>query len=441
MKNILLILFCFVSIQVTAQTEKELDSIITVFNQQNLFHGSALVAKNGKVLIHKGYGLADAELKKANSTGLSYQIGSVTKQFTAVAILKLQEQGKLSVDDKISKYFPSLPNTDKITIHHLLTHTSGLYNYTNDTTFWMHESVQSFSQDKMIARFANKPLDFEPGTKYSYSNSGYLLLGYIIEKLSGKSCENFIREIIFQPLGMNHSGFDFTKEKSKATGYYDNGSFNTKAFIMDSTGSYSAGAIYSTTEDLYKWVQAIHAKKILLPESWEKLMTPFKDNYAYGLIVQGQGESREISHNGGIHGFVSHVVYLPSINAAVILLSNYMQSNVSGLAKTLTAALFNKPYQLPKLRNEIKVNASILQQYIGTYQLAPEFTITITLEDDKLMAQATGQNKFEIFAEKEDLFFYKVVDAQVKFEKNADGKTTGLVLYQNRMEIKGEKIK
>ena len=441
MKAIFFAVSFFFSIQLVAQTSKQLDSIVSAFDKANIFHGVALIANDGKILLNRGYGWADADLKKQNDPNLSYQVGSVTKQFTAVAILKLQEAGKLSVNDKISKYFPAVKSADKITIHHLLTHTSGLYNYTNDTTFWLREAKLSSSQDKMIARFADKPLDFEPGSKFSYSNSGYLLLGYIIEKVSGKTYEQFIRQEIFQPLGMNRSGFDFTAASNKATGYYDNGTAYMKAFIVDSSASYAAGAIYSTTGDLFKWVQAIHTQKLLKPETWTTVLTPTKQNYAYGFIVQGTGETKEIWHNGGIHGFLSHLVYFPSINASVILLSNYMQSDLNRLTKTLRAALFNKPFELPDQINEIKLPVALLQQYTGTYQLTPAFAISVTLEGEKLMALATGQDTFEIYAEKENLFFYKVVEAKIKFEKNSDGKVTNLILYQNGMELKGKKIK
>jgi CubicO group peptidase (beta-lactamase class C family) len=441
MKKIVFTVSFFVSLQLAAQTIRQLDSIVDAFDKANLFHGTVLVSKDGRVLLNKGYGLADAEFNRPNDPDLAFQIGSVTKQFTAVAIMMLHEKGKLSVNDKVSKYFPSLNGADKITIHHLLTHTSGLYNYTNDTAFWLRDAEFSSAPDKMIARFARKPLDFEPGSKFSYSNSGYLLLGYIIEQVSGKTYEQFIRENIFGPLEMSRSGFDFTKAGNKATGYYDNGAAFIKAFIVDSSAAHAAGAIYSTTADLYKWVQAIHSQKLLKPESWKTILTPVKQNYAYGFIVQGTGASKEIWHNGGIHGFLSHVVYFPSINASIILLSNYMQSNLGGLMNTLSAALFDKPYQLPQQKKEMKFPVLVLQQYTGIYQLAPTFAITVTVEGDKLMAQATGQDKFEIFAEKQDLFFYKVVEAKIKFEKNAGGEVSHLILYQNGMELKGLKIK
>lgn len=417
----------------------ELDSIVSSFSKADIFQGVVLVVSDGKILLNKGYGLADGATKKPNDPSLVYQIGSVTKQFTAAAILKLQEEGKLSVNDKVSKYFPSLKEGGRITIHHLLTHTSGLYNYTNDTTFWLHEAEKPSSQEKMISRFSDKPLDFEPGTKFSYSNSGYLLLGYIIEKVSGKSYEQYIRQNIFRPLGMNRSGFDFVKAANRATGYYV-GDTELPAMIIDSTGSYAAGAIYTTTADLYKWVQALHDRKLLKPESWEQAMKPFKSSYGYGLIMDKMYGQNRIWHNGGIHGFVSNLEHFPESNTTVILISNYMHSDLSKLARTLDAALFGQKYELAKARKEIKMAEADLKQYEGTYALTPSFAITTTVQNGRLMAQATEQGAYEIYPEEQkDHFFYKVVDAQIVFERDASGKVEALTLFQNGMQLRGKK--
>jgi CubicO group peptidase (beta-lactamase class C family) len=417
----------------------QIDSVIRYYDRIHKFHGAVLVAKNGQVILDKGYGQAEPGKQLSNSH--VFQIGSVTKQFTAAAILKLQEEGKLTVEDKVSKYFPQLSYGDRITIHQLLTHTSGIFNYTNDTAFWLSESRLPSTQEKMIARFADKPLDFEPGQRYSYSNSGYVLLGYIIEKVSGKSYEQFIRQNIFQPLQMDHSGFDFTKASSRAKGYYDNGSIMSEALIVDSTGSYAAGAIYSTTGDLYKWSQAMHEKKLLRPESWQKAFTPFKSGYGYGLLIDKVYNAPRIWHNGGIHGFVSHLEYFPDSNMVVILLSNYMESDLVKLSNNINAVLFGKPYELPKERIEIKLPASVLDQYVGVYQLTPAFAITITKEGDKLMAQATGQNSHQVYPESADFFFYKVVDAQLEFKRDEKGQVETLVLHQNGMKVPGKRKK
>src|SRR6186997_2017452 len=254
MKKILILVaaLCMVHLNFAQEADK-LDALINAYAKMYKFNGAALVAKNGVILLNKGYGYRDAENKVANNEQTIFQLGSVTKQFTSAVILKLQEEKKLSVSDKLSKYFPGYPKGDSITIEHLLTHTSGIYNYTNDGDFMTTEVTKPASREKMMALFTNKPLDFSPGTSWNYSNSGYSLLGYIIEAVTKKPYYQAVRKYIFTPLHMTHSGFDFThlKKKEKATGYFSlQGKNATPAPIVDSTVAFSAGAIYSTVGDL-----------------------------------------------------------------------------------------------------------------------------------------------------------------------------------------------
>jgi CubicO group peptidase (beta-lactamase class C family) len=438
MKNLTFFFLLLLTSGLMAQRPSELDSIITVFHKVNVFNGTVLVAKEGKVVFNKGYGFADAVSKKQNDPNTIFQIGSVTKQFTAAAIMKLQEEKKLSTKDYIGKYFPGLKGGDSITIHHLLTHRSGLYNYTDDTAMWYGK----LSQEKLIDYINKKSTLFRPGAKMQYNNTGYALLGYLIEKLSGKPYEQYIRNIIFKPLKMSMSGFDFRSLSSpqKATGYYDNGTQHIQARFIDSTISYAAGAIFSTTADMLKWSDALLNKKIIKPSSWQQMTTSYAEKYGYGLVIDTTHGEQNIWHNGGLDGFVSTFYNLPKQKITVVVLSNYMQSNTINVASALAAAMLGKPYTLPKARSEISVPADTLQQYVGKYQFAPAFTITVTLEDSKLMAQATGQQKFQIYPERENFFFYKVVDAQVEFIKGADGKVTEMVLHQNGMQPRGKKV-
>ena len=263
----------------------KLDTLLSTYAKLNKFNGSALVAKNGVILLNKGYGYRDATSKTPNDEQTIFQLGSITKQFTSAVILKLQEEKKLSVSDKLSKYFPGYPKGDSITIRQLLTHTSGVFNYTNDGEFMKNEMTKPATREKMLALFKDKPLDFSPGTGWNYSNSGYLLLGYIIEDVTKKTYEQAVRKYIFTPLQMTHSGFDFTDLKSnkKATGYFNlDEKENAAAPIVDSSVSFSAGAIYSTTGDLYLWHEALQKNMILSKEQQEMAYTPVKNNYGYG---------------------------------------------------------------------------------------------------------------------------------------------------------------
>lgn len=435
----------FLIVTTSAQTiSAKLDTILTAYTKQYNFNGSVLVAQKGKILIAKGYGFRNAKEKLNNDPNTIFQIGSVTKQFTAALILKLQEQGKLNVNDKLSRYFPEYPHGDSITIHNLLTHTSGIYNYTNDSRFMNNEATRPQSHEKMMALFKDKPLDFLPGTKFSYSNSGYVLLGYIIEKVTGKPWEKLMHELILRPLQMNQSGFDFThlQSKNKAIGYFTLGAKeNLPATIVDSTASYAAGSLFTTVNDLYKWERAIYSGKIIKSESWKKAFTPFLDKYGYGWVIDSLYGKKIIWHNGGIYGFNSHLLRFPDDQLVIILINNKSSSPLGAIANHIASAAYGLPFELPKEKKEIIVDEKILQQYAGEYELAPDFIITVTVENGKLKAQATGQQKFDLFAEREDRFFLKVVDAQVEFIKGADGTVEKLILFQGGAKTPGKKIK
>lgn len=446
MKKICIVLFAclFQAVAFTQTLTTKLDEFLTTYFKDDKFNGTALVAQKGKILLAKGYGVKDAGTGALNDIKTIYQVGSVTKQFTSAIILRLQEQHKLSVKDKLGKYFPDYPNGDKITIEHLLTHTSGIYSYTSDSKFMATEVTNSYNRDKMMALFKDKPLEFEPGTNWSYSNSGYSMLGYIIEKVSGKPYETVMREMILQPLQMNHSGFNFSHLKSsdKAIGYLTfSKNVKTAAPIVDSSVSYSAGSLYSTAEDLYKWERAMFADKILHSDSWKLAFTPFKNNYGYGLHIDTLYNRQVISHGGGIHGFNANLFRIPQEEIAIILLNNKGNPHLDNISKGITAILLGEKFELPKERVQITVPDSILRHYAGEYELAPNFKITVWVTNGMLKGQATGQPEFELFAEKEHFFFLKIVDAQIEFIQAADSKIEKMILYQNGSQTTGKKVK
>ncbi|HVF97432.1 MAG TPA: serine hydrolase, partial [Flavisolibacter sp.] len=365
-------------------------------------------------------------------------------QFTAAVIMQLEQEGKLSVNDKLSKYFTGFTNGDKITIEHLLTHTSGIYNYTNDTLKTKDDPTRPRSKAEMLEMFKGYPSDFEPGTNFNYSNSGYSMLGYIIEKVTQKPYEQIVRERVLQPLRMTNSGFDFTHLKSpaKAKGYLS----ATKekiapAPIVDSTISYSAGALYSTLSDLHKWERAIYTNKILQPESWKKVFTPYKRKYGYGWTIDSTHGKLSTAHSGGIPGFTSYLLRFPQEELVVIMLDNTSGTNLTKISRSLAAVVLNEPYEIPNPKKEIKVEEAIIKQYVGQYQVAPTFSITISVRDKRIFARATNQDEFELFAEKENKFFLKINDASIEFVKDAAGNVNELIIHQNGRQTRGEKIK
>lgn len=420
-----------------------IDTLLNAYAKAMAFSGSVLVADHGEVLSNKGYGFKNISEKTRNDSNTVFQIGSITKQFTAAIILQLQEKRQLSVQDKLAKYIPDYPKGDSITIEDLLTHTSGVYNYTNNRDFMQKGSIVPISRDSLIRLFEYKPLDFSPGTKYSYSNSGYILLGYIIEKVTGKSYFQVVHENIFGPLHMTHSGFDFKGLTStdKATGY-TNPSAGLKAEIVDSSVSLSAGAIYTTTGDLYKWDRALYTNRIISQSSLQKAFTPRLEHYGYGWTMDSIYGKKVVEHGGGIFGFVSFILREPEEQICIIVLDNQPSLAAPGkIAADINALLHGQPYIIPHERVAITVDTNTLKQYVGAYQLNPNAILTMTLDNGQLMAQLTNQPKFPLFAEKENFFFLKVVDAQLEFVKGANGAVEKVILYQNGRQQTANKIK
>ncbi len=431
----LLVLALAFSLQGLAQDiAPKLDEYLSEITKQGRFTGSALVARDGKVIFSKGYGLANAEFDVPNTAQTKFRLGSITKQFTAVSILLLQERGKLSVQDPICKYFDSCPETWKeITVHHLLTHTGGLPNFTNFPDYAKTMMIPA-PMESLIARFKDKPLDFKPGEKWNYSNSGYVALGYIVEKVAGESYESFVRKNIFEPLKMANTGYDHheTILKNRATGYALIKGKKANSLPIDMSIPHGAGALYSTVEDLFLWNEALFSDKLLSAKSREAMMTPVKNNYGYGIGMNEQLNRKVVSHGGGINGFSTMLSRFPEEKLTVVVLRNadYGSPNPGKIASDLAAIVFGEKYEIPRAQTEIKVEPKILDAYVGRYEFTPAMVLTITNEGGQLMAQLTGQPKFELFAESESKFFLKVVEAAVTFVKDDKGEVTHLILHQ-----------
>jgi CubicO group peptidase (beta-lactamase class C family) len=444
MKKLLSFLFLSLfAVRLFAQSaEQKIDELLTAYASNNKLNGDVLVAQKGKVVYQKGFGYRNAEEKIPNDPNSIFQIGSITKQITAAVIMQLQQEGKLSVNDKLSKYFSGFTNGDRITIENLLTHTSGIHNYTDDSVLMKSDVTQHYTREQMLKLFAGYAPDFEPGTKWRYSNSAYSILGYIIEKVEKKPYEKVVRERIFQPLGMNHSGFDFTNlsNPAKTKGYFSLNPKPMPAPIVDSTIAYSAGAVYTTIGDLYKWERAIYTNKILRAASWKAVFTPYTNKYGYGWQIDTAYGRQFTAHGGSIPGYSSYILRFPQEEAVVIAFDNSASNALAAISKNVAAILFDQPYKIPAGKKEISLDAAILKQYVGEYELGPGFIITISLGENGLKAQATGQPVFDLFAEKENVFFLKVIDAKVEFVKDTNGAVSEMILYQNG-EHHGKKIK
>jgi CubicO group peptidase (beta-lactamase class C family) len=420
-----------------AQDAGRMDQIVQSYATDHTFMGTALVARDGQVLFSKGYGFANLEWRIPNTPDTKFRLGSVTKQFTAASILLLEERGKLSVSDPVKKYVPDAPAAwDKITIRHLLTHTSGIPNFTGFADYQKLEPFKT-TPAELVARFRGKPLDFQPGEKWSYSNSGYVLLGYLIEKISGETYEKFVTENLFQPLGMKDTGYDSNTAiiPKRADGYETGRNGYQHAGFIDMSTPHAAGALYSTTEDLLKWEQALYGGRVLQPASLEKMTTPFLDNYAFGLTVTNGGGRKKISHGGGIEGFNTVLEYYPDDKLAVVVLENSAGAASPGeIADKLAAVAHGEQVKLTSERKEITLPPEKLQRLVGAYKMQDGPTMLIALNGTQLTTKLGNQQAIPLFAESESRFFLKVVDAQLDF---ADGQVT---LHQGGTDHVGKKL-
>jgi len=435
------IAFVLVSICVAQDSVARMDEVVRSYVDAKQFMGSVLVARDGKVILSKGYGSANLEWDVPNSPSTKFRLGSITKQFTAACILLLEERGKLKVEDPVKKYMPDAPAAwDKVTIFHLLTHTSGIPSFTGFPDYHSTEATPT-TPEQLVARFRDKPLEFQPGEKWNYSNSGYVLLGYLIEKITQQSYSQFVQENIFNPLGMKDSGYDSNTAVilHRASGYSPGDKGISNAGYIDMSIPLSAGGLYSTTEDLLRWEQGLMGGKLLSAASLQKMTTPFKSDYAFGLVVHTANGHKVIEHNGGIEGFNTALAYYPEDKLTVVVLANLNGGAPESIASNLAALARGEKVVLPSERKEIAVSPAILEKYVGTYELMPNFDIVVTLEGSQLMSQATGQSKFPMFAESETKFFLKVVDAEVEFFKNDKGDVTNLILHQGGHDVKGTK--
>ncbi len=432
----------------TTTTEQKADAVFQHLIKPDDAGLAVLVAQDGKILFEKGYGLADIEHHTPVTPETKFRIGSITKQFTAAAILKLQEEGKLSVQDKLSKYIPDFPRGDEVTLHHLLTHTSGIHSYTSKPGF-MDQVTNAITTEEVIKSFKHDPYDFDPGAKWLYDNSGYMLLGYIVEKVSGQSYADFLRENFFQPLGMTNTGV-YTGDPTlthEALGYsYKEGKFD-RAINWNMAWAGGAGALYSTVEDLYRWNEGIFNGKVLSEASLQAAFTPVKTKenqdddskagYGYGWIL---GEVRglpEIWHNGGLNGFTSSLLRLPQEKFTIAILAN----SEPGAPEVVPSELARKLVEIyladklaPTPTANTHVSPKAFDAVVGRYDFGGPI-LNVTEERGRLFAQLSGQRRLELFASSDTDFFCKEVEAQITFVKDKDGKVVKAIHHQNGLTI------
>jgi CubicO group peptidase (beta-lactamase class C family) len=417
----------------------EIDAAIAPHYKADEPGSTVIVTKDGKVVFRKAYGLANLEKKTPLTPDTTLRLGSITKQFTATAILMLAEEGKLSVKDEITKFFPDYPvNGKKVTIEHLLQHTSGIKSYTNKPDF-MINAHKDFTVAQMIDGFKNDPFEFEPGTNFNYNNSGYILLGAIIEKVSGMPYAKFLEQRIFKPLKMDHTAYE-GHERSKApqaAGYARQGDSYKPAMALSMTQPYAAGALVSNVDDLARWDKAIADGKLLKAASWQQAFTgavlpdgkPTHYGYGWGEgTVQG---AKTIGHGGGIFGFSTYAFRIPSEKLYVAVLNNADSGKVAPevVARKAAAAALGKPYPVLK---PVPVDAGSLSAYQGEYRIDEKGNDirSFRVEDGRLVMQRTDRLPVKLLAYGKDRFFIEDSLVYMAFKRDSDGKVNAVTVSQ-----------
>lgn len=385
---------------------------------------TVIVVRDGKTVLRKAYGMADVGNEVAMKPGATLRLGSITKQFTSTAIMLLAEEGKLSVSDPITKFLPDYPTKGKtITIEHLLTHTSGIVSYTSKPNF-REQSNRNLTVAQMIDYFKDDPLQFEPGTKYAYNNSGYFLLGAIIEKVSGMSYAKFVETRIFTPLDMRHSAYEGQERdlSLRAAGHTQDKSVFAPAPSLSMTQPYAAGSLVSTVDDLAKWDAAVSSGKLLKQASWTQAFTPYKladgksTGYGYGWELSKVRGAAEIGHGGGINGFSTYALRLPEHKVYVAVLTNadrgLMPPQV--VAKKAAAIAIGNPYPEQKA---VAVDAATLDAYAGVYK-DDKVVRTVRRDGDHLTVQRQGRPAVPLYPMGNDQFFMKESLSVFKFDRS-----------------------
>jgi CubicO group peptidase (beta-lactamase class C family) len=345
----------------------QLDKLMQTYHAYGRFNGVVLVAEEGRIIYNKGLGLANMEWNLPNTPATKFRIGSVTKPFTAMLIMQLVEQGKITLEAPVSTYIKDYPNKngDRITIHHLLTHTSGIPDYAN---FTVYERIcrTAFTPGDFIKIFADSALEFTPGEKFSYTNSGYFLLGMVIEKVTDKSYEQVLQEKILTPLNMINTGYDHSETilKNRASGYEKKDKKRINAPYLDMSIPFAAGAMYSTAEDLFRWDQAIYTQQLLKKETADLVFTKYISafnlfHYGYGWLIGKQpvGNTKDsistIFHTGDINGFTSLFMRIPAQKKLIVLINNTGGAPLFEITAAINGILYGKTYDMPEKSKKI----------------------------------------------------------------------------------------
>ena len=389
------------------------------------FSGTILVARKGSVLFQQSYGLADRQANTPNTDTTTFRIGSMSKPITATAIMVLRDQGKLKLEDSVCAYIPSCPAAWKpITLTHLLTHTSGVPDITKFPDFMTYRTIGR-TPKQLVDHIAEQSTDFPPGSRFVYSNSNFILLGYVIENLTKLPYETFLVKNVFEPAGMTRSGYEENPKLPSAKGYVREGDTYRDPDLSDMSVRFSAGGLFSTTTDLMALARALSAGKILKRAKVDEMWTDRGNGYGYGWFVENENNRRAVGHNGRIDGFASSFRLFRDEDLFIAVLSNVNGTNTERMSAALVAIAHGEPFRMPHEHKFIRVSTKILDQYTGRYRLPWGLELIVTRDGERLMGRAVQEkNPTEWKPESKTQFYVPPADVEIEFIKDTAGKFT-----------------
>jgi len=416
----------------TLHAQDQYANILAEYYSQDEPGAAAIVAKGDQILYKGAIGKAEMELDVDVKPEHIFRLGSITKQFTAVAILMLQEEGKLHVSDPMTKYLPDYPVGDHtITVEHLLTHTSGIQSYTDIPGFMQSKVFKDRTVDELIAEFSEMPMNFAPGDEWRYNNSGYVLLGKIIEVASGETYEQFIEGRIFKPLGMNDSYYDHNHEiiPNRIPGYStDAGGNINKSHYLSMSLPYAAGSLISSVDDLLKWNTAVMKGELVSADLMETAFQEYLLNdgspcgYGYGWSISKIRGLTTYEHGGGIFGFVTQGTYVPSQDVYVAVLTNTDGKSPAGAARRMAALASGVSLEF----GEYEVDPAVLQDYGGVYAIeGSDEKRVVTISNGILHTQRNDGAVFPVVPYARDKFYYQDSRTTLEFDRNDNGEIQG----------------
>lgn len=454
--SIIFFISLIVSINLHAQEKNKipgLDSFISnIFKKLQIgtIPGtSVLVAQNGKIIYQNGFGYANIEKKITVTPDTKFKIGSISKQFTAVAILKLMEKGKIKIDDKLSKYIPDFPRGDEVTIYQLLTHTSGIHSFEYQQNFEMTKPITPKEQLEIIKNF---PYDFNPGEHYMYNNSGYFILGYIVAQLSGKTLSEYLNDTFFKPLEMYNTGIYVTNNvlTNEAQGYVMIGDSVKKADFQEMSWGLGVGNIYSTTKDLYKWNEAIFNGKVLTEKTLKLafaqaiLNSGGKVDYGFGWLLTTNKGLTFIQHSGVSNGFYSYIERQQENKLTVCVLCNSLPTP-EGINPVLNGQSISEFILQDKMKKQKiaveTISENILKKYVGRYNYGHGMVMMVTMKDKQLFGQMTAYESSPLIPISQNEFYFKPQNAKIKFATDTSSIVDRLLQYQDGEFFEASKLK